>query len=558
MKKYLKSGRIYFVICVVLFSMAGFMSVFLAYISQMMIDTSTMRNYNMFFKTIILAVFFIILNFCIYTLRGYFRAKYLKKVMFDINHDLFKNIMEKNISEFSKQNSSMYVSIFSNDLKILEKNYFDNILTIISDLSQFIICLFAVFSLNLLLAAIIVVINIIAIYLPLLYGGHLSDKQNISVKKFAELSTKIKDYFNSFEIIKCFQINKRVIDEFDQKEMAYEESMQDFRYYEGLISGFSTLTSLGVSIVTMLISLYFVIINRITIGEMMAITQLVNNIANPLGRLSNEIPLLKSVNSIQRNINDIMQKVNNKNADMQLKKLDKICISDLTFGYEKNKDIIHNFTFNFIKGKKYAIVGNSGSGKTTLIKLILKYYDDYNGSILFNDTELKQLDYNSVYTNITIVHQNATILNDTLKNNILYYRNYSDTDLKKVISKSGLEKFVYSLPQGLDTVINENGNNISGGEKQRIGIARALLRNTPFIVYDEPTSNLDNVVAQEIEQILLDNDQGCIMITHKLNKEFLLKFDTILVLENGYLVEYGTFNYLINNKKYFYKLFYSN
>lgn len=134
----------------------------------------------------------------------------------------------------------------------------------------------------------------------------------------------------------------------------------------------------------------------------------------------------------------------------------------------------------------------------------------------------------------------------------------SDTDLKKVISKSGLEKFVYSLPRGLDTLINENGNNISGGEKQRIGIAIALLRNTPFIVYDEPTSNLDNVVAQEIEQKLLDNDQGCIMNTHKLNKDFMLKFDTILVLENGYLVEYGTFNYLINNKKYFYELFYSN
>lgn len=134
----------------------------------------------------------------------------------------------------------------------------------------------------------------------------------------------------------------------------------------------------------------------------------------------------------------------------------------------------------------------------------------------------------------------------------------SDTDLKKVISKSGLEKFVYSLPRGLDTLINENGNNISGGEKQRIGIAIALLRNTPFIVYDEPTSNLDNVVAQEIEQKLLDNDQGCIMNTLKLNKDFMLKFDTILVLENGYLVEYGTFNYLINNKKYFYELFYSN
>lgn len=538
--------------------MAGFMSVFLAYISQMIIDTSTMRNYSMFYKTIVLAVLFIILNFCIYTLRGYFRAKYLKKVMFDINHDLFKHIMDQNISEFNKQNSSMYVSMFSNDLKILEKNYFDNILTIISELSQFIICLLAVFSLNYFLAMIIVIINIIVIYLPLLYGKHLSDKQSISVRKFAELTTKIKDYFNSFEIIKCFQINKRVINEFDQKEMEYEKSMQNFRYYESLISGFSTLTSLGVSIVTMLISSYFVIINKITVGEMMAITQLVNNIANPLGRLSNEIPLLKSVNSIQKNIEDIVKKVNNKNNNMQLKKLDRIFISDLSFGYDKNKDIIHDFNFNFIKGQKYAIVGNSGSGKTTLIKLVLKYYEDYKGSILFNDTELKQIHYSSVYSNITIVHQNATILNDSLKNNILYYRDYSDDDLKKVISKAGLEKFVHSLPQGLDTVINENGNNISGGEKQRIGIARALLSKTPFIVYDEPTSNLDNVVAQEIEQILLDNDKGCIMITHKLNEDTLSKFDEILVLENGSLVECGTFNQLINNKKYFYKLFYSN
>lgn len=99
-------------------------------------------------------------------------------------------------------------------------NYFDNILTIISDLSQFIICLFAIFSLNIYLAAIIV-INIVAIYLPLQYGKHLSNKQSISVKKFAELTTKIKDYFNSFEIIKCFQINKRVVDECDEKEMAY-------------------------------------------------------------------------------------------------------------------------------------------------------------------------------------------------------------------------------------------------------------------------------------------------------------------------------------------------
>lgn len=115
----------------------------------------------------------------------------------------------------------------------------------------------------------------------------------ISTQKYSQLNIKIKDFFNSFELIKCFQITHHVIHQFDYVENEYETSMQNYRYDEGIISGFSTLSSLGVSVMTTLISLYFVIINRITIGEMLAITQLVNNIANPLGRLSNEIPLLK-------------------------------------------------------------------------------------------------------------------------------------------------------------------------------------------------------------------------------------------------------------------------
>lgn len=148
MKKYLKRNKFYFMICVLLFSTAGIMSVFLASIVQKMVDTSVDKNIIQFYHVMILAVLFIIINFFIYVLRGFFRAKYLKNVMFSLNHDLFKGIFFKTVKEFNQENSSAYLSIFNNDLKIIERNYFDNLLTISADLSQFIICLVAVFHFN--------------------------------------------------------------------------------------------------------------------------------------------------------------------------------------------------------------------------------------------------------------------------------------------------------------------------------------------------------------------------------------------------------------------------
>ena len=202
MKKYLKRNKFYFMICVLLFSTAGIMSVFLASIVQKMVDTSVDKNIIQFYHVMILAVLFIIINFLIYVLRGFFRAKYLKNVMFSLNHDLFKGIFFKTVKEFNQENSSAYLSIFNNDLKIIERNYFDNLLTISADLSQFIICLVAVFSFQFSLAIIVIVINVIAIFAPILFGKFLSKKQIISTQKYSQLNIKIKDFFNkTFPVI---------------------------------------------------------------------------------------------------------------------------------------------------------------------------------------------------------------------------------------------------------------------------------------------------------------------------------------------------------------------
>lgn len=553
MKKYLKRNKFYFMICVLLFSTAGIMSVFLASIVQKMVDTSVDKNIIQFYHVMILAVLFIIINFLIYVLRGFFRAKYLKNVMFSLNHDLFKGILFKTVKEFNQENSSAYLSIFNNDLKIIERNYFDNLLTISADLSQFIICLVAVFSFQFSLAIIVIVINVIAIFVPILFGKVLSKKQMISTQKYSQLNIKIKDFFNSFELIKCFQITHHVIHQFDYVENEYETSMQNYRYDEGIISGFSTLSSLGVSVMTTLISLYFVIINRITIGEMLAITQLVNNIANPLGRLSNEIPLLKSIKPIENKIETYSENSHEHRIN-SIDSIENISFKDVSFSYDQSKEIIHDFNHVFYKNKKYVLVGNSGSGKSTIIKLLLNNYEVSKGTLYINDIDINTINIENIYQHISIVHQNAPILNDTLKNNITYFKEYSDNQITEVIEKAGLKDFVNALPEDLNTVINENGNNISGGEKQRISIARALLKDADLLIYDEPTSNLDHTTAKEIESILLNIDKTCFMITHKLDKELLSKFDEILVLKDGSLKEAGSYQQLVDEGAFFKQL----
>lgn len=553
MKRYLKKNIFNFIVCVILFSTSGIMSVFLATIVQKMVDTSVDKNIDQFYNVMILAILFIIINFLIYILRGVFKAKYLKNVMFSLNHDLFKGIFSMTVKEFNQENSSVYLSIFNNDLKIIERNYFDNLLTMTADLSQFIICLIAVFSLQFSLAIIVIIINIIAIFVPVLFSKVLSKKQVTSMQKYSQLNVKIKDFFNSFELIKCFQVTRHIIHQFDYFENEYETSMQNYRYDEGLISGFSTLSSLGVSVMTTLISLYFVIMNKISIGEMLAITQLVNNIANPLGRLSNELPLLKTIKPIENKIEEYLE-INSEKRTNSIDSIDDISFNHVSFSYDGSKEIIHDFNYTFYKNKKYVLIGNSGSGKSTLIQLLLNNYEASRGTLLMNGIDINTISNTSIYRRISIVHQNAPILNDTLKNNITYFESYSEKQINEVVERAGLKNLVQSMPNGLNTVINENGNNISGGEKQRISIARALLKNADLLIYDEPTSNLDHTTAKEIENILLKENKTCIMITHKLDAELLNKFDEILVLKDGFLEETGSYQQLIKEGDFFRKL----
>ena len=216
---------------------------------------------------------------------------------------------------------------------------------------------------------------------------------------------------------------------------------------------------------------------------------------------------------------------------------------------------LDNLTLKFEQGKKYATVGKSGSGKSSIIKLLTEYGADYTGKVLINGKELSELNRESIMHVSPVCYQQTYIFNDTIFNNVAMYQGYSKEEVIKALKKAGIYDTIQMLPDGVDEKIRENGSNFSGGELQRIALARLFLRNTPMTFLDEITSGLDNETAYEIEKRLLDENMTIINITHRYYKTLMKEYDEIVVMENGKIVERGSFDELMEEEKVFYKLF---
>ena len=200
--------------------------------------------------------------------------------------------------------------------------------------------------------------------------------------------------------------------------------------------------------------------------------------------------------------------------------------------------MLKDLSVRFEEGKKYAVIGESGSGKSTLIKIIMQQLVDYEGRVMAEGQDTRNIDRESFVKNYALIQQEMVMFEDTLRNNITMYGDYTDEEILAAAERAGLKKYIDSLYEGLDTMIGENGANCSGGERQRITIARALLRKTSVLIMDEATSSLDVDTARQIENALLANPNiTVISITHKTDNNLLEKYDAVYRMQDGRLCE---------------------
>lgn len=544
-------NRLFFVLGMIFVIANGFLDLVLAYIMQLLID-ATGSNYDVtiLWKPVYLAVLFIV-SYAI-TLWGfrYFKSKFIKKAVSSYKQELFRKVLYRNENTFSDGAMSEILSYMTNDMIFIEDKYL---------LGQFQIASISVwlfgstafmFWYNWKLALAVVLFSTVSILVSALSGKKMAFLTNAISDSNIIFMGKIKDLLCGFPEIKTFHAEHQVQCIFQNINRSLEENKDSRRLQEGALELFSTLVGYIVQIGIFIVGAYLAIKGEMTAGTVIAFVQLMNYFLKPIqvfpvllaNRKAAVLLFEKAVSKI-----DVEPEENKK---IMKEDLVKIEFRKWGFSYEAGSELFNNIDLTFDEGCSYAIVGMSGKGKSTLLNSIVgSYLDTQKGNIYYNDINLNDISFSYIIDNICLIRQNTFIFNASLLENITMYQNFSSNEIKKAVDIAGLRELISK--KGYDYPCGENGCNLSGGEKQRISIARAALKKPGVMLLDEPTSALDTITAKHVMNAIL-SIENCmkIIVTHKIDKELLSKFDKIvLITDKGIVCD--TYESLLKENLYF-------
>ena len=546
MKIYMKQNKVLLLFTILTSIIASLGYVFMAVLLQKLLDIAVEKNMQQFIPMVLFSIFYFVMLGIFLYLQSLLSKRITCKIIKQIRTDVFKGIVSQSMGDFGKRNTADYLSIITNDVKMIE----DNFLLPFFEVVQYTVIFISSFVLMIYFDVIVTIVVFVAITLmflvPSLLGKELEKRQNTLSSQLADFTTKLKDILSGFEIIKSYSMKQYVIQKFDEENSDTIHTKYSVDKLFALNEGLSSFLALMVQIVVLFLSAYFIITERITVGTLLGMVQVSSNLANPLIMIFTNIPKIKSIQPIIEKLTVLSKYELNEVPKKQSATFNSVVsISNLSFAYEKQNRVLDKINLHIEKGKKYVIVGKSGCGKTTLVKLLAGYYTEYSGKILYDNTDLNMMNENDIVQLSSIIHQNIYMFNESVYDNICLHEDYSKESIDKAVKASGLNDVIEKLPEGLLYEAGENGSNLSGGQKQRIAVARALIRNKPILILDEGTSAIDMQTAYDIENHLLKIEGLTIItITHNLKKELLELYDNIIYMENGEIIERGTFEEL--------------
>ncbi|MDU2599625.1 ABC transporter ATP-binding protein, partial [Anaerococcus sp.] len=377
-----------------------------------------------------------------------------------------------------------------------------------------------------------------------------------SVKVNREMNSAIVEYINGIEVIKTFNQDKRSYAKYKDKVIAnaryFYEWMRSCQLPVSLSKNISPTT-----LITVLpFGWYFYINGSLSAEVFISVIILSLGIAGPLLETINFVDGFAKMGTIANSINLILegkeQQHSDKDADIDRYDIE---LQDVKFGYDEEKEILHGISLNIMEGSTVAFVGSSGSGKSTLAKLIAGYWDITEGSIKIGGYDIKDIPLKQLYSMTAFVSQDNFLFNESIRENIrMGNPNASDKEVEDIARKSGCHDFIMKMEQGYDTVVGSSGSHVSGGERQRISIARAMLKDSPIVILDEATSYIDpenEVIIKNALSKLIEN-KTVIIIAHRLST--ITDAEQIFLIENGELVSHGKHEEIIKDSKLYQKM----
>jgi ABC-type transport system involved in Fe-S cluster assembly fused permease/ATPase subunit len=371
-----------------------------------------------------------------------------------------------------------------------------------------------------------------------------------------DVSTKMIDSLLNFETVKYFNNESFEANRLDQSLEDYELAANQSRHSLSLLNIAQTfIIMIGITIM-LVMSVYGIKSGEIDIGGFVVINAYMLQLYQPLNWLGSVYREIRQALTDMENMFSLLEvapTTSDNLEDMPQSNEADIRFENVSFDYDVRRTIIKNISFTVPNGKKVAIVGPTGAGKSTISRLLFKFYDPKEGNIFINNTNVNKISQNSLRKIIGVVPQDTVLFNDTIYYNIAYGN--TGAAKEEVISaaqNADIHDFVNTLPDGYETIVGERGLKLSGGEKQRVAIARTILKNPKIFFFDEATSALDTSTEKEIQKNLenVSKDKTTLIIAHRLSTA--ANADNIIVLDRGAIIEQGTHESLLLKKgKYF-------
>lgn len=512
----------------------------------------------LFFATLMI-VFYIISSVLSYVL-SVLMIHISRKVAYRMRKDVFERLMELPVSYFDTNQTGDIISRLSYDVDTVNTSLSNDLIQIFTTIITVVGALAMMIVISPKLVLIFGFTVPLSMYLTKLITGKTRPLFRFRSKKIGELNGFVEEMISGQKSIKAYVQEDHTIDRFDVKNEEAVESYYQAEYYGSVVGPtVNFINNLSLSLVSVFGALLF-LSGQMTIGSISSFILYSRKFSGPINEAANIIAELQSALAAAERIFNTMDELPEKPDvedayDLQDMK-GNVELEHVSFGYDKKVRIIKDLNLSVDSGKLIAIVGPTGAGKTTLINLLMRFYDIDDGSISMDGRDIRQLTRKSLRGLYAMVLQDTWLFQGTIYENIAYGKeNATREEVMEVAKAAKIHSYIMKLPKGYDTILTDDGTNISKGQKQLLTIARAMLLDSNMLILDEATSNVDTRTEVKIQEAMrkLMEKKTCFVIAHRLST--IQNADCILVVNHGEIVEQGKHEELMMQKGFYYKMY---